>query len=375
MSKLKRIISILSVLAVVMFTAVACGDKKAGEFDNAKRDAENITQDAENMTQNAEDTVQNPENVTGGAWEQEFSKEDAREYQVAVLKGPTAIGFIKAWEDSDNGETINKYNVTAYGAADEITAGIAKGTIDIAAVPCNLASVLYSKTDGDISVSAINTLGVLYMISSSDEIQSVKDLKGKTIYTTGQGTTPEYTLNYILTQNGLTPGEDVKIEYKAEAAEAAAVMSEAEDGIAMLPQPYVSTVLMQNENMKICLDMTEEWNKVSDEPLITGVVIARNEVINENKKAYDEFLKDYQASVKYVNDNVEQAAQLVDKHDIIKAAVAKSAIPNCNITFISGEEMKKAVEAYLQVLYEANPQSVGGVVPDEQFFYRKAAQP
>ena len=334
MSKLKRIISILSVLAVVMFTAVACGDKKAGEFDNAKRDAENITQDAENMTQNAEDTVQNPENVTGGAWEQEFSKEDAREYQVAVLKGPTAIGFIKAWEDSDNGETINKYNVTAYGAADEITAGIAKGTIDIAAVPCNLASVLYSKTDGDISVSAINTLGVLYMISSSDEIQSVKDLKGKTIYTTGQGTTPEYTLNYILTQNGLTPGEDVKIEYKA-----------------------------------------EEWNKVSDEPLITGVVIARNEVINENKKAYDEFLKDYQASVKYVNDNVEQAAQLVDKHDIIKAAVAKSAIPNCNITFISGEEMKKAVEAYLQVLYEANPQSVGGVVPDEQFFYRKAAQP
>ena len=152
-------------------------------------------------------------------------------------------------------------------------------------------------------------------------------------------------------------------------------MSEAEDGIAMLPQPYVSTVLMQNENMKICLDMTEEWNKVSDEPLITGVVIARNEVINENKKAYDEFLKDYQASVKYVNDNVEQAAQLVEKHDIIKAAVAKSAIPNCNITFISGEEMKKAVEAYLQVLYEANPQSVGGVVPDEQFFYRKAAQP
>lgn len=329
------------------------GDKEAQD-DQEKQNDKNDQKGQENVLQ--EDDVQ-------------FTREQAETYEVAVLKGPTAIGFIKAWEDSDNGETINTYHVTAYGTADEITAGIAKGDIDIAAVPCNLAAVLFSKTDGDISVSAINTLGVLYMVSASDEIHSVQDLKGKTIYTTGQGTTPEYTLNYILEKNGLKVGEDVKVEYKSEAAEAAAFMSQSEDGIAMLPQPYVSTVLMQNDKMKICLDMTEEWNKVSEEPLVTGVVIARNEVVGRNTKAYEVFLKDYQDSVKYVTEHTDDAAALVEKHDIFKAAVAKNAIPKCNITLITGEEMKKVIAAYLQVLYEANPQSVGGVMPEDSFYY------
>lgn len=289
---------------------------------------------------------------------------------MAVLKGPTAIGFIKAWEDSDQGTASNNYKVTAYGAADEISAGIIKGEIDIAAVPCNLASVLYNKTQGEIQVAAINTLGVLYMISTGEEIDNIAGLKGKTIYSTGQGTTPEYTLNYILTKNGLTPGTDVTVEYKTEAAEIASLLSENKDAIAMLPQPYVTTVLLKNENAKIIFDMTREWAEVSDNAsLVTGVVVVRKDFIEEHKDAFDSLMKDYEASASYVNDNVEEAAALVESHDIFAANVAKKAIPYCNITFKTGEEMKTDIHAYLEVLHTANPASVGGALPDEKFYY------
>ncbi|MCI8669471.1 MAG: ABC transporter substrate-binding protein [Lachnospiraceae bacterium] len=289
---------------------------------------------------------------------------------MAVLKGPTAIGFIKAWEDSDKGTASNNYKVTAYGAADEISAGIIKGDIDIAAVPCNLASVLYNKTKGEIQVAAINTLGVLYMVSTGEEIDSIAGLKGKTIYSTGQGTTPEYTLNYILTKNGLTPGTDVTVEYKTEAAEIASLLSENKEAIAMLPQPYVTTVLLKNENAKIIFDMTEEWSKVSDNAsLVTGVVVVRKDFIEEHKDAFDSLMNDYEASASYVNDNIEEAAALVESHDIFAASVAKKAIPYCNITFKTGEEMKKDIHAYLEVLHTANPASVGGALPDDKFYY------
>lgn len=298
-------------------------------------------------------------------------KEEAAEYNVAVLKGPTAIGFIKLWNDSDNSSSFNKYNFTAHGTADEISAGIVKGEIDIAAVPCNLASILYSKTNGEFKIAAINTLGVLYMISDDESIKSVNDLKGKTIYTTGQGTTPEYTLNYILEKNGLKLGEDVKVEYKSEATEVAAIMSKTEGDVAMLPQPYVTSVLTNNEKMKIVLDMTKEWNKVSDGVLVTGVLIVRNEVIEKNPEAFQKFLEEYKLSTEYVNSNVDSAAEMVGAKDIFKAEVAKKAIPYCNIVFMSGDEMKKNVQSYLQVLSLANPQSIGGKMPPEEFYYIK----
>lgn len=307
--------------------------------------------------------------VCTGCGDKEEKHQETATYNVAVLKGPTAIGLIKAWNDSDNGDTKNTYHVTAYGTADEITAGIVKGDIDIAAVPCNLASVLYNKTKGAVQVVAVNTLGVLYMISDDEGIQSVQDLKGKTIYTTGKGTTPEYTLNYILEKNGLTVGTDVTVEYKTEAAEVAAVMSEAEGAVAMLPQPYVTTVLSQNEKMKIVLDMTEEWNQVSDGELVTGVVVAGSEVIERNPEAFAEFMKEYKASTEYVNANIEQAAELVAAKDIFKAEIAQKAIPYCNIVFLTGNEMKESVQSYLEVLYGANPKSVGGELPAESFYY------
>lgn len=378
MRRIDKLLAVIVIFTIVMMMSSACGKNSQSEDSHPAATADGqddnhaqSTQDMEKHTDPDLSDYKGEGNEEDAKTSAEFTEADAREYNVAVLNGPTAIGFVKAWDDSDNGETLNQYNVTSYGAAVEITAGLVKGDIDIAAIPCNLASVLYNKTEGKLKVAAINTLGVLYMISTSEEIHSVADLKGKTIYTTGQGTTPQYTLNYILEKNGLKPDEDVKLEYKSEAAEVAAAMSEAEDAIAMLPQPYVTTVLMQNENMKIVLDMTEEWNKVSDEPLITGVVVARTEAIEENEKAFRQFLKDYEASAGYANENVVDTAQLIEAHNIFKAAAAKQAIPYCNICFIIGEDMEEAINSYLNVLYEANPQSVGGEVPDKEFYYKE----
>ncbi len=343
----KRFLSLLLAAALSVAVFTGCSDSK----DDTKN--ETTTTSSEETT-----TADNSQ------------KSEKIDINMAVLKGPTAIGFIKAWEDSDKNAAANNYKVTAYGAADEISAGMIKGEIDVAAVPCNLASVLYNKTNGEIQVAAINTLGVLYMVTTGEELDSIADLKGKTIYSTGQGTTPEYTLNYILTKNGLTPGTDVTIEYKTEATEIASLLSENSDAIAMLPQPYVTTVLLKNENAKIIFDMTEEWSKVSDNAsLVTGVVIVRKEFVEEHKEAFDALMKDYENSASYVNDNVEEAAALVESHDIFAANVAKQAIPYCNITFKTGDEMKTDINAYLTVLHDANPASVGGTLPDNNFFY------
>ena len=239
-------------------------------------------------------------------------------------------------------------------------------------MPCNLAGVLYNKTGGAVEVAAVNTLGVLYVVTTGDDITSVADLAGKTIYTTGKGTTPEYVLNYVLTQNGLTPGEDVTIEYMSEATEVLAAM-QASSGypVAMLPQPYVTTAQMQMEGLKVALDMTEEWDKVSpDSALVTGVVVARKEFVEQNEAAFNEFLEDYKASTEFVNANVDEAAALVAGYEIVpKEPIAQKALPECNITFISGADMKAKVSGYLKVLYDQNPEAVGGTLPDDAFYY------
>lgn len=294
-------------------------------------------------------------------------------YAVASLKGPTTMGMVKLMQDAEAGKTFNTYDVTMYGAADEISAGIANGTIDIANVPCNLASVLYNKTDGAISVVAINTLGVLYVVETGEAIQSVEDLKGKTIYSTGKGTTPEFALNYILRENGIDPETDVTIEYKSEATEVAAVLAEAEDAIAVLPQPFVTTSMMQNESLRIALSLTDEWDKLQGNDgstMVTGVTIVRNEVLEENPQAFAEFLKEYEASVAYTESNPDETAALIASYEIVpKEPVAKKALPYCNISFISGEEMQEKVSGYLEVLYDADPTSVGGTLPDDAFYY------
>ncbi len=288
---------------------------------------------------------------------------------IASLKGPTTMGMVKLMDDSDNGLTEGSYNVSIYGTADEIVPLIVSGEVDIANIPCNLASVLYNRQELGISVLNINTLGVLYVLETSDEINSVEDLRGKTIYSTGKGTTPEYVLNYILESNGIDPAADVTIEYKSEATEVAAMLESATDAIAVLPQPYVTVAMNNNENIRIALDLTEEWEKIDGTQLVTGVTIVRNEFLEENREAVEKFLAEYATSVEYVNAETDAAAALVGKYDIVAEAVAKKALPYCNIVFITGEDMKQSVETYLNVLYNSDPASVGGQLPDEDFYY------
>ncbi len=291
--------------------------------------------------------------------------------RIAALKGPTAIGMVKQMEDAAAGSTANNYQYTIAGTADEITTGLVKGDFDIAAVPCNMAAVLYNKTEGKIKLAGINTLGVLYIIETGDTIHSVADLKGKTIYSTGLGTTPQYTLNYILKANGLDPEKDVTIVYKTEPTEVAAMLVKADNAIAMLPQPYVTSVMMTNNKLRIALDVAKEWEAVSTDKssVVTGVVVVRSDFLEKNKGAFTEFMSEYQASTDYVNSNVQEAASLLEKFDIFKAAVAEKAIPYCNITMLQGEDMKTKVNGYLAALFNQNPKAIGGKLPTEDFYY------
>lgn len=295
--------------------------------------------------------------------------------RVASMKGPTSIGLVKLMDDAEQGTTANDYNFEIVGTADEIVPKLTKGEIDLAAIPANLASVLYSKTEGSISVLAVNTLGVLYLVETGDTIHSVADLKGKTIYSTGKGTTPEYVLNYVLSANHLDPQKDVTVEYKSEATEVAALLSQDQNAIAMLPQPYVATVQAKNENLRVALNMTEEWDKVQGEnksALITGVVVARKDFIGNNPEALDMFLNEYRTSTAFANENVDECAQLTEKYGIVPAAaIAKKAIPYCNITFMENGEMKEKLSGYLQALYDQNPQAVGGKLPDDAFYFSR----
>lgn len=291
---------------------------------------------------------------------------------IAAMKGPTALGMLKIMEDAEAGTTANNYKFTIAGAADEITASIIKGDIPIAAVPCNLASVLYNKSKGGVTMLGINTLGVLYIVETGETVKTVEDLRGKTIYSTGKGTTPEYTLNWLLKSAGMEPGKDVTVEYKSEATEVAAILSQTENAVAMLPQPYVTTVLNSNEKARIALDITKEWEALNEgSTVVTGVVVANTKYLTENPDVVNAFLEEYVTSAAYTVENVDAAAALSERFDIFKAAIAKKAIPYCNIVLIEGDEMKAKANAYLKVLFEQNPASVGGALPEDNFFYKR----
>ena len=293
-------------------------------------------------------------------------------FRIAGLKGPTTMGMVKLMSDAEAGETHQDYQVTMYGAADEVVPLLVKGDIDLAAIPANLAANLYNQTEGKVQVAAINTLGVLYVVTTGDDVKSVEDLKGKTVYSTGKGTTPEYVLNYILKENGIDPEKDLTVEYKSEATEVAAALQAADEGaIAVLPQPYVTAAQSQIEGLNVALNLTEEWNKVStDSDLVTGVLVASTEFIEQNEAAFEEFLKDYQASIEWVNSNTADAAELVANYGIVaKAPLAQKALPACNITYVDGAEMKTKLSGYLQVLFDQNPKAVGGAMPGDAFYY------
>lgn len=290
--------------------------------------------------------------------------------RVASLKGPTTMGMVKLISDTGKGESAHDYQFDIYGTADEIVPLLVNGEVDIALVPSNLASVLYNKTGGEVQVAAVGNLGVLSIVETGDTIKSIADLKGRTIYSTGKGTTPEYVLNYLLKENGLDPVKDVTIEYKSEATELAVLLSQSENAVAVIPEPFATVVRLQNTKVRTALDLSEEWEKASDgKSLITGVVVVRKAFLEENEPAFRDFLKEYKASTTYVNKNVEAAGVLVAEYGIVeKASVAAKAIPGCHIVYLDGKEMKLQVGAYLKVLFEANPQSIGGKLPGDDFY-------
>lgn len=328
----------------------------------------------ESQTEETEVQEVSPQETEDQAAEEDTEPADV---EVMALKGPTAMGMVKFMDDVDSGSvTSENYNFSIAASADEVTPKLVQGEADIAAVPANLASVLYNKTQGQVEVLAVNTLGVLYIVENGDTVQSVENLRGKTIYASGKGSTPEYALEYVLSANGIDPETDVTIEWKSEHSECVAAIASSENGVAMLPQPFVTTAETQNPSIRTALDLTEEWDKAQEtgennSALITGVVVVRTDFAEENPEAVEDFMTRYQESVDYVNSNTEAAAELVGKYDIVTAEVAKTALPECNIVFMEGEEMKEKLSGYLEVLKGQNPEAVGGEVPGDDFYYSR----
>ena len=294
---------------------------------------------------------------------------DATPVRVAALKGPTAMGLVQLMDESGAGTVDgNDYSFSIVASPTEMTPMIVRGEVDIAALPANLASVLYNNTDGGVRVLAVNTLGVLYIVQHGDDVSSVQDLAGKTIYASGKGSTPEYALSYILEEAGLA--DSVTVEWKSEHAECVAAIVNDSDAVALLPQPFVTTAMMQDPSIRVALDLNDAWAEVSpDSALITGVIVARTAFVEANGEAVDSFLTQYKESTDYANSDVAGAAALVGKYDIVPEAVALKALPECNIVCITGDEMEADLSSYLSVLYEANPASVGGALPAEDFYY------
>ncbi len=296
----------------------------------------------------------------------------AAEVNLYVLSGPTGIGAMNLWAAADAGETENTYHITMPGTNDEVVAAISKGEADIAAVATNLAANLYNKTEGGVTVLAVNTLGVLSLLGNGQDAASVADLAGKTIYAPGQGANPEYILRYVLTGNGLDPDKDVTIQFVGEGSELLTVWQSEPEAIIMAPQPVATSILMQYEGAKTLFDMTEEWDKASggDSTLMMGCVIVRNAFLQENPGAVEMFLQDYAASIEKAQSDAADTAALCEQYGLIpKAALAEKALPYCGLTFVTGAEMKTGLSGYLQVMYDADPKSVGGAMPGDDFYY------
>lgn len=290
--------------------------------------------------------------------------------RIASMKGPTSIGLVKLYDNASDNKTANNYDYRICGTADEIATGLIKGELDAACVPANLAGVLYNKTEGKIKIAAVNTLGVLYILSKGVDISSVADLKGQTIYTTGQGTTPEYTLRHILSENGIDPDKDVTIEYMSEATEVLQKASAMDSAVVMLPEPFVEVAKTKDSAFETVIDLTKEWEKIHDDSsIVTGVLVVSEDYASSNENALKTFLEEYKASSENATANIEETASLLEKYDIIKTAIATKAIPYCNICFITGDEMVGKVTGYFKVLFDANPDSLGKKLPDNDIFY------
>ena len=298
------------------------------------------------------------------------SAKDDTAIKVGAMSGPTAMSMVKIMEDSSNGQSLCNYEFGELATdASAFVAPIAKGELDIACIPSNLASVIYNKTEGGVLLLNINTLGVLYCVTGDASITSIKDLSGRKVITTGQGATPEYSLRYLLDQNGIT---DCEIEFKSESTEVAAVLSEDPSQIAVLPQPFVTVACAQNEAIAVAFSLEDEWQSVTGGlGMVTGVTVVRNDFLKAHPEAVKTFIKEHSESVNAANSDLDTTASLVVANEIIgKEPLAKKAIPFCNVVCMTGDSVKNNLAPYLEVLYNSDPKSVGGKLPGDEFYYK-----
>lgn len=362
--KIKKLVS--SVLAAALCALSFTGCNGSGNSSGSANEESSVST-VSSAAGNESTAASVPESSIPESSVPDHTEPNKAEVRIVALKGPTAMGLTKMVEEGNSGLD---YKLEIKAAPEEISPMVAQGTADIFCVPANLASVLCNKTEGKVKAIAINTLGVLYICEKGETVKSVSDLKGKTIYSAGKGSTPEYALNFILKNNDIDPEKDVTIEWKSEHAECLEAMLKGENCVAMLPQPFVTTAQTKNDAVKVVLDLNKEWDALGvDSSLITGVAIVRSEFAEKMSGELNNFLKHYGQSVEFVNNNVDEAAALIEKYDIVPAAVAKKAIPNCNIVCITGSEMKNKLSGYLKVLFDNDPKAVGGTLPDDSFYY------
>ncbi|MEE0151627.1 MAG: ABC transporter substrate-binding protein [Acetatifactor sp.] len=357
-------------LALVLTLGLLCsGLAGCGQARNSGSTAESL---ATESTQTESTVADVTAESTAASAEETSQNTDDTVVRVASLKGPTSLGLLFLMDKANKGETANTYEFRMATGADEILPLMVKGDLDIALIPANVASILYHKTQGGVEVIDINTLGVLYMVSGEDGLADFTDLKGKTIYLTGKGTTPDYVLQYLLNANGMSV-DDVTLEYKSEATEVASVLAEDPTAIGLLPQPFVTAACMQNDALKVIFDLNEEWNKVqgaSGSSMVTGVTVVRKEFLEENEEAVKDFMEEHKASAEAINaDPATGAALAVEAQIVAKEPIAQKAIPDCNITYMDKADMKQALSGYLDVLFHQDSQSIGGGLPESDFYY------
>ena len=290
---------------------------------------------------------------------------------IMVLSGTTGVGIAPLMNDVKNGNAALNYNIEVASSADLINPGLIQGEVEIAALPTNVASVLYNKTGGKVLVAAVNTKGVLYLLENGATVKSFADLKGKTVHLPGQGSNPEYIFRYLAEKNGLEIGKDVMVDYTYSSPdELATAITTGLVSLAVLPEPKVTSIKSQNNAIRSALDFTAEWDKVSDGELVQGCIVVQKSFAEEHPAELAQFLKDYEASINFVNTNAEEASTMIEAAGIIpKAALAKKALPACNICYMAGEEMKASLNSFYKVLFDMAPASIGGAMPDDGIYY------
>ncbi len=289
-------------------------------------------------------------------------KKEKEVLNIGVFKGPTGIGAVELISHE-----YEDYSIEMYAESNDMVSRVVNGDLDIAALPTNLASNLYNKLNGDLEVIALNCLGVLYILENGESIKSVNDLKGKTILCNGQGANPEFVLRYILEKNDV----EANLEFK-DASEIVTLMASGQAEICMLPVPACTTVMMKNSDVKAVLDLSKEYEKVTDDGslLTMGCLVSRKGFIENHKEEIELFLDRYEESVDYVRNNPPEAGEMIFEAGITpNAKIGELCIPYAGLTFIRNKEIKDVLEGYLEVLYTADEKSVGGKMPDDDFYY------